>query len=162
MTVRVTARLAKQIGVSTPVTSPLAENPYTDWTCRLFSVTDGFSLVLITNTASLYSLLIPWGGPMDIAQFRNVFLGHLQQHMLLDGFGAIHTAYIEREADNIVFAKSLNRSVTGSMNDMIRLAEFMLVEERESLAQASTKLNDTPFGTLNYDHPRQRFASLAK
>ena len=70
--------------------------------------------------------------------------------------------YFRTPQDNIVFAKSLNRSVTGSMNDMIRLAEFMLVEEGASLAQASSKLNDTPFGTLDYDHPRQRFTSLAR
>ncbi len=47
------------------------------------------------------------------------------------------------------------------MNDLVRLADYMLVEERRSFREASNKLNETPFGILGYDHPRERFAALA-
>jgi hypothetical protein len=67
--------------------------------------------------------------------------------------------HIEPEADSVVSAQSLNPSVTGSMNDMIRLADVMLVEEGRSLSQASAKLNEIPFSALNYDYPRDRFAT---
>jgi hypothetical protein len=46
------------------------------------------------------------------------------------------------------------------MNDMIRLTEYMLVEERRSLRETSDKLNETPFGALIYDYPRDRFITL--
>jgi uncharacterized protein DUF6933 len=78
----------------------------------------------------------------------------------VDGFESIFREYIEPEVDTIVVAKVLNRSVTGSMTDMIKLSEFMLIEEGKSLAQAAARLNQTPFGALNYDYPRERFTAL--
>lgn len=161
MIIRMTGQLAKLIGISVMNSAPLAQNPYQDWTCRLFTVSDGSSYVLSTNTASLYSALLPWAGPIESDSFRNILFGGLEQHLTLDGFRAIYTAYIEPEEMSAEIAKSLNRSVTGSMNDMTQLAEYMLVEERRSLRETSDRLNDTPFGALDYDHPQNRFAALA-
>lgn len=61
----------------------------------------------------------------------------------------------------ISLAKSLSRSVTGSMSDMVRLATFMLTEESRTFEQAAVKLNKTPFGVLDYANPRELFAELA-
>ena len=57
--------------------------------------------------------------------------------------------------------KSLNRSVTGSLNDVVKLATFMLAEEGRTFKQATVKLNETPFGALDNAHPREQFAELA-
>ena len=61
----------------------------------------------------------------------------------------------------MLLAKSLNRSVTGSMNDMVKLSGYMLAEEYNSLEEVAAKLNKTPFKALGYDHPREHFATLA-
>ena len=160
MIIRITGQLAKQIEISVTDRLPLAQNPYQDWTCRLFSVSDGSSYVLATNTAALHSVLVPWSGPTASEFFQEVLFGTLRRHLTLDGFGPIYTAYIGPTEKKAVMAKSLNRSVTGSMNDMTRLADYMLVEERRSLRETSDKLNETPFGLLKYDHPRERFTTL--
>lgn len=61
----------------------------------------------------------------------------------------------------MLLAKSLNRSVTGSMDDMVKLSVYMLTEEYKTLEEAAAKLNKTPFKALGYNHPRQHFAALA-
>ncbi len=127
----------------------------------MVSVTDDLSYVLATNTASLYSVLIPWVESMDLESFQSTLFRSLGQNLTLDGFGSIYTAHIEPMEKSTVIAKSLNRSVIGSMIDLVRLADYTLVEEMRSLRETSNKLNETPFGILGYDHPRERFAALA-
>lgn len=45
---------------------------------------------------------------------------------------------------------------------MIKLAGYMLVEDGDTLEQVAGKLNETPFGALDYEHPRERFLELAE
>ena len=61
---------------------------------------------------------------------------------------------------DILLSKALNRSVSGSMTDMIKLAKYMLIEDRKTLEETSAKLNKTPFKAIDYDHPRDQFALL--
>ncbi len=79
----------------------------------------------------------------------------------MDGFGEIFKQHIAPELETMVMTKSLNRSVTGSRTDMVKLAEFMLIEDNDTLREAAAKLNETPFKALGYDHPREHFATLA-
>lgn len=94
---------------------PLAEDPFVDWTCRVFSVGGSESLMLITNTASLYSLLAPANGLDNLEQFEYGLIRYLERHMLTDGFEDVFRKHIVPELKTMRFAKALNRSVTGSM-----------------------------------------------
>ena len=80
MIIRVTGKLAKQIAVSPMDTLPLAENPIVDWTCRVFPVGESNSVMLITNTASLYSLLAPANGLENREQFENGLIRYLERY----------------------------------------------------------------------------------
>lgn len=64
------------------------------------------------------------------------------------------------ETETLLLTKTLNRSVTGSMTDMVKLAEYMVIEENDSLEQVAAKLNVTPFKALDYEHPCDRFSDL--
>jgi len=161
MIVRVTGSFAKQIGVTVTATLPLCENPVADWTCRVFSLREGEPVLLVANTTTLYSMLIPAVGLERLEQFQGGLNICLERRLLADGFEAIIDRRLGPEIKTISLAKSLNRSVTGSMNDMVRLATFMLTEEGRTFEQATVKLNETPFGALDYAHPRKRFAELA-
>ena len=160
MIVRTTAKLAKQVGVSSLNATPLAENPFTDWTCRVFSVGDRESLMLITNTASLYSLLAPAKGLENLEEFGYGLIHYIERHLLIDGFEDVFREHVVPELKTMLLAKTLNRSVTGSMTDMVKLSGHMLFEDGDSLEQVAGKLNKTPFGALDYNYPRDRFAEL--
>lgn len=62
MIVRVTGKLARQLKIDPIDTLALNANPAADWTCRVFQLYENDSLMLITNTASLYSFLAPANG----------------------------------------------------------------------------------------------------
>ena len=161
MIIRVTGKLAKQIGVTSLNTVPAAGNPFADWTCRVFTIEERELLMLITNTASLYSLLAPANGLETVEQFDFGLIRYLERRMLTDGFETIFKKHVAPELGTMTFSKTLNRSVTGSMTDMIKLAGYMLVEDGDTLEQVTGKLNETPFGALDYEHPRDRFDELA-
>ena len=162
MIVRTTGKLAKQVGVSSLNTIPLAENPFADWTCRVFAVGERESLMLITNTASLYSLLASANGLENLEQFVYGLIRCIERHLLTDGFEEVFREHVVPELETMRLAKTLNRTVTGSMTDMVKLATHMLFEDGDTLEQVAGKLNKTPFGALDYDYPRDRFAGLKK
>lgn len=134
-------------------------NPYSDWTCRTFSV-DEQSLMLITNTTSLYSILVPANGLENWEQFLNGFSFVLEKYIVWDGLEEIFTKYINPELDQIQLSKSLNRTITGSMSDMIKLTELMFYEL--TLDEIAMKLNKTPFKAIGYDYSRDQFVKLLK
>jgi hypothetical protein len=58
------------------------------------------------------------------------------------------------------FVKALDRSVTGSMNDMIAHAKFWMLERGLSAYEVGFKLNEIPFSSLEYASPRETFKAL--
>jgi len=81
--------------------------------------------------------------------------------MLTDGFEDVFRKHVVPELKTMQFAKTLNRSVTGSMTDMVKLSGYMLVEDGSTLEQVAGKLNETPFKALGNNYPREHFAALA-
>ena len=55
---------------------------------------------------------------------------------------------------------TLNRSVTGSMNDLVYRAKAWLMEGNLSPQDASFKLNEIPMSALGHANPRERLKSL--
>ena len=162
MIIRVTGKRAKQVGINPMDSLPLADNPVTDWTCRVFELHKNESLMLITNTASLYSFLTPANGLETTEQFGNGLGHYLERQLLADNFWSIFKKRLVPEMYDILLTKALNRSVSGSMTDMIKLAKYMLIEDGKSLEETSAQLNETPFKAIDYTHPRDQFAMLAQ
>ena len=81
--------------------------------------------------------------------------------MKADGQEFVYRRFIAPASGTISFAKALNRSVTGSMNDLIIHAKMWLTEEDISLHDVGCKLNDIPFSSLKYSKPREAFEALA-
>ena len=77
-----------------------------------------------------------------------------------DGLGGVYNRQIMPYADTLVFAKTNNRSVTGSMNDLIRMSKFYLSEHPESLLELSILINTTPMSYLKWNSPDLAFRAL--
>lgn len=63
------------------------------------------------------------------------------------------------------FAKSLDRSVTGSVNELIAHATALLIDSHLSVADVGVRLNDIllpalAVGSNKYGRPREAFAAL--
>lgn len=79
------------------------------------------------------------------------------------GSGSLASFYEDHIAPSmrgISFSKALNRSVTGSMNDMVHHAKFLVTQQDLTLSETALYLNDIPFSSLKYLSPREAFNAL--
>lgn len=158
MIFRLSQKLAAKIHERPTKVLPLDENPFADWSGHLFTA-DRSQYIIVTNTASLYSAVFFGRGITDDNQLLCWALDAIREVMDYDGLGFIHRRFVAPSAATVQFSKALDRSVTGSMNDMIHCAKFLLAEELSPF-DISFKLNEMPMSLLKYANPRKALKSL--
>lgn len=161
MILRLSQKLNKKIKAGTLSEMPLDDNPYSDWSCHLFTA-DRTQYVIITNTKSLYSTVMFGKGITDDSRFIERVLSSLREISESDGQAFVYQKSIAPSSATVSFAKALNRSVTGSMNDMIYHAQMWLIEEELSPFDVGFKLNEMPMSALEYANPKDAFKKLAE
>jgi hypothetical protein len=164
MIFRLSQKLAKKLKTAATDTLPLDENPYADWSAHLFKA-DRTQYIIVTNTKSLYSVVMLGKGITDDSRFIEGALTTIREFMEDDGQAFVYQRFIAPASGTIRFGKALNRSVTGSMNDMIYHAQMWLTEGGLSPHDAGFKLNEMPMSALGkprgYQQPREAFKLLA-
>lgn len=116
MIFRLSDKLNAKIKAGTLATLPLDENPFADWSAGLFLV-GRTQYILLTNTKSLYSTVLPGKGITDEKTFVECALSSLREFMDADGQEGVYERLVAPVTGSVQFARALNRSVTGSMND---------------------------------------------
>lgn len=166
MIIRLSQKLAKKLRTGTLPPLPLDENPYADWSANLFTA-DRTQYILLTNTQSLYSVVMYGRGVTDDSDFISRALDNFREFMEDDGQAFVFQRFIAPTTGSVKFAKALSRSVTGSMNDMIFHAKAWLTEGALSPFDVGFKLNEIPMSALRgpkskrYGIPREAFKLLA-
>jgi hypothetical protein len=156
MIIRLGNTLAKKIK-ETNLTSSLHDlNPFADWTARLFTA-DRTQYILISNTVSLYSVVIYGRGITDFDHLIHRMMDVLRDVMEEDGFRLLYEKQVAPEAARVSFSKAFNRSVTGSMNEMAFRAKWHLIRDEMSPYDVSIILNKTPISYLKYKNPHEAF-----
>ena len=159
MIFRLSQKLAKKIKIAPTVCIPLDPNPFVDWSANLFTA-DRAQYVIVTNTSSLYSMVMHGRGISDDSEFIDAVLTHMREFMPSDGNEFMFRRFIAPASGVVRFSKALNRSVTGSMNDLVYHATMWLTEGELSPFDTSFKLNEIPFSALDYKNPREVFKGL--
>lgn len=160
MVLRLSQKLSNKIGEAPIKVLPLNQNPLADWSGHLFAA-DRTQYVILTNTASLYSTVFYGRGVTDGSRLIERGLEALRDVMVDDGLGFLYLRLVAPSAGRVAFSKSLNRSVTGSMNDLIHCAKVWLTEAELSPYDASFKLNEMPMSATGYANPREALKSLS-
>ena len=153
---RLSQKLATKLKVAPATSTPLDANPYADWSAHLFTA-QRTQYVIITNTASLYSMVMLGRDMVDDGQFIDAAMTAMQEFMVADGNELIYRRFVAPASVQVQFSKALSRSVTGSMNDLVRCGTFWLVERELSLLDTSFKLNETPMSALNHRTATEAF-----
>lgn len=165
MIIRLSQKLTKKLKVGTLPSLPLDENPYADWSAHLFTA-DRTQYIILTNTQSLYSVVMYGKGAADDSRFIGRALDNIRAFMEDDGQAFVYQRFVAPASGSVTFAKALNRSVTGSMNDMIVHAKHWLSEREASPFQVGFKLNEIPMSALgaprDYQRPREAFKLLSE
>jgi len=166
MIFRLSQKLAKTLKEGTLTSLTLDENPYADWSANLFTA-DRTQYIILTNTQSLYSVVMFGKGIANDSRFIGRALDNIREFMEDDGQAFVYQRFISPASGNVRFAKSLNRSVTGSMNDMIFHAKVWLTEGELSPHDVGFKLNQIPMSAIKgmkserYGIPSEAFKLLA-
>ena len=119
----------------------------------------------MTNTKSLYSTVLPGKGVTDEKTFIERALSSIREFMDADGQEGVYEGLVAPVSGAVRFAKALNRSVTGSMNDMTRHAGYWLVAEDVSPVEIGSRLKEIPMSALKHDgsthgFPRDAFKAM--
>ena len=124
---------------------PIHENPLLDWSAHLFPV--GRSrFILLGNTGSLLSAVVSGKGVTNVTGFRDRAIDGIRACLTALGHESLTGTLM---ADGPVrFAKALNRSVSGSMNELVKCAEFCISEGGPTLQEVGDRLNDTLLSAL--------------
>lgn len=160
MIIRVTTKLSKKLHIAPGKSLPADENPFVDWSAHLFTV-NRTQYILISNTASLYSMIMYGRGITNDWQFLDHITSYIGEFLRDNGYEFIYERLIVPSLGSVTFSKTLNRSVTGSMTDMVFLAKVHLVEQETSLYDVSQWLNQVPMSYLERGCPKDAFEALS-
>jgi hypothetical protein len=166
MILRLSQKLATKTKAGKPPEKLLDENPYADWSSHLFTA-DRTQYIILSNTKSLYSCVMYGAGITDDSRFIERALSTILEFMEDDGQAFVYQRFIAPASGTVSFAKALNRSVTGSMNELIKFAKHWLIEDDFSPHDVGFKLNDILLSALArsksdfYWKPREAFKQLA-
>lgn len=167
MILRLSHALNNKIKAGTLKPRPLDANPYADWSCHLFTA-DRTQYVLVSNTATLYSCVLYGRGITDDSHFIERVLSNLREFIESDGLAFMYHRFIAPSSGLVYFASTLNRSVTGSMNELVRFATAYLEDEEISPHDLGFKLNDFLLSAIasskaeGYGKPREAFTRLGE
>jgi hypothetical protein len=164
MIFRLSHKLNTKIKAGTLGALPLHQNPLADWSAHLF-VAARTQYILLSNTKSLYSTVLYGKGITNDSNFIERALSSVREFMDDDEQGFVYRRFIAPASASIRFAKALDRSVTGSMNDLINHATAWLAEGDISPFDIGFRLNEIPMSVLAgsgsaYGIPREAFKAL--
>lgn len=156
MVIRLSQKLASKLKVGNIPPMPLDSNEYADWSAHLFTVART-QYIILCNTKSLYCCFMYGRGITHDCIFVEQALNTIREFMADDGLSFCYRKYVAPSSSTVLFAKSLSRTVTGSMNDHVQGAKILL-KSKFSSHDLGLRLNKTPLSALT-DADGKKYAS---
>ena len=165
MIFRLSQKLSTKIKAGPLLGEPPHENPLADWSAHLF-VAERTQYILVSNTRSLYSVVMYGQGVTDDGLFIRRALDNLRENLEADGQSSVYERFIAPSSGLVRFAKPSDRAVTGSMNELIASAKSLLAMDELSPFDVGPRLNDILLSSIakegeKYGMPREAFKALA-
>ena len=160
MIFRISTKMQKKIHFACETSLPVDPNPFADWSTHLFTA-DRTQYILISNTVSMYSMVMFGRGITTDFQLLDRLTSYMGEFIQDDGNKLIYQRLITPAMGNISFSKALNRSVTGSMDELILQARSRHVNQDISPYDLSFILNEVRLSYLEYKKPRMVFQELS-
>ena len=159
MVIHLTQKLAKKLHVTNLAASEGVTVPYAHWCANLF-VANRAQYILTTNAASLFSVVIYGRGITNDREYVNQFVSALQEQVDAHGLQFVFKRVIVPTMSEIALAKASDRSVLGSMNDMVVNCKCRVDMGDSDPFQLGLYVNATPMGSIKYHYPRDEFARM--
>ena len=140
MIFRVSEKLGKKIYAGKLKSLPVEANPLADWSAHLFLV-KRTQYIIVYNTSTLYSCVMYGGGITDTGRFILRAASCIRSFMEWDGKEFIYVQFMIPIMGSVQFAKPLDRSTIGSLNELVRVATRILQDETIAPCDVGTELN---------------------
>jgi hypothetical protein len=162
MILRLPLTLNARLGGGPLAASASHANPLLDWSVRAFAAGTK-AYVLLSNTRSRYSAVLDGVAEETGGRFAGRVAGAVRA--ILDAAGRLAGVGGDLAPESVRFAKALDRSVTGSMNELVAYAELLLADGDVSVPEVSVRLNDLLLSAAagegeKYGTPRAAFVAL--
>ena len=134
-----------------------------NWCANLLRI-ERRKCLIFTNEKSLYTFLIPKVLKANLKNIEQEFLINLSYNLQNEGFGLDLINRVMQEYQEVGFAKTSNRQVLGSMNELTFQYE-VLIEQTEGLEnigilELNKHINRTIMGAVKYKHPIEALRQL--
>jgi hypothetical protein len=164
MILRLSLKLNSALRGGTLAAFALDANPLLDWSVREFKAGRS-KYVLLSNTRSLYSTVLDGVTGETRSRFAERVAGAVQAMIESTGCKPTKDMGNELAPEAVQFAKSLDRSVTGSINEVVDYAEILLARGERVLPEIGVHLNELLLSAVasegeKYGKPREAFAAL--
>jgi hypothetical protein len=160
-TIHCTQKLLKELGKQ-GATIPQSATQHSllgPWHANLIRI-ERRKCSLFTNGCTLYSFLVPGVKKADLNNFRELFLLHLKMNLMKEGFRTEDINKALGAYEEISVAPTTNRSVLGSMNDLVNQSDFLVYRagglDKADMLLVNMLLNRIPMGALKYQYPIEK------
>lgn len=160
MIIRLSQQMMKKVKVSVPASLEPAPNPLCDWAVHLYR-SRRLQYLLATNTTSLFSVTFSGRGITDQEVLQSRLFPALHQLHSDAGLEETFERFIAPCVGQVAWSKAGNRSVTGSMNELIYQAQWIMEERALSSLELSQELNQSLFSFIQYQRPLEAHRQLA-
>jgi hypothetical protein len=155
LVLRCTGKLAKLLGLQLP---SLEGGPDSnEWYGNIFWV-EGRKCVLFTHSETLFSFVVPDVLKGTIVPLPRFFAAHV--HSELDRENLPRDTFGSLDSESAVLAKTVDRSVLGSMNEFAYMSEVFITRAGGLVSHDPDDLNRllrrTPMGALGYAFPIEK------
>ena len=159
LTLRPTKKLAKQLGLRIPSAPPVVKSRVADWCVHIFPIGQEPWLIFC-NTASLYPVFAKGLGVTDDETLIRRAVGMVLLVLRENGYSP-QAKIIERDLTlGVQWAPIPDRSVLGSVSEMIWLADPHFDDANLTPAILSQRLGTTPMSTLGMKNLARAFTTL--
>jgi hypothetical protein len=158
LTIRPTKMLARQLGIDLPAGMPAVPSRTADWCAHSFTFRRRRWLAFF-NTASLYPVFAHAQGVNDGETLARRLAGMGIQVLRQNGHFE-QAKRLESEMDAVQWAPIPDRTVLGSINELIYLAESWLDDSDLTPTTLSLKLGQIPMSALGMNRPADALATL--
>ncbi|MCB0320577.1 MAG: hypothetical protein KDD60_06580 [Bdellovibrionales bacterium] len=162
-----TAKLRKELGIKDKDLSEVDSNIglLSHWYADLIRIGSRKSVIFV-HPETRYTLVALDRKRPEIKELSELFRDLFQQVFIAEGVGELLIAEILGASEEAPILKTVNKSVIGTMTDMVRTIrwEFDYPDEvvREKEVALSLKLSDTPIGSLGFHIPYQKMLELLR
>ena len=165
--IRCTQKLLKEMGLGKEelYQGKPATSIFGSWYANLLRASrDKF--ISFTNENTLYSFVTFDASKAQLKNLDKIFRLNLEDFLEKEKFKPTVIQMILKEYENIKYAKTISRSVLGSMNDFAFNFKYKILTEGGiefcDIASIVKLINRIPMGSIDYQYPIEKLQELVK